>query len=122
MQQMTQELLLHGYYPIIAHIERYACIADDYEKAAGLQEMGAWIQVNADAVLGMEGWAAKRLCRALLREGWVDVIASDSHGIHKRACHLKKCLEYVSKKYSEDYAGQLFEQNPRKMILAAAQH
>jgi protein-tyrosine phosphatase len=116
---MTQELLLHGYVPVIAHVERYQCIVDDPEAADRLREMGAWIQVNADAVVGLEGAAARRFCKKLLKADRVDVIASDSHGVDKRACHLDKCYQMLAKKYGEEYAERLFYRNPAKIIAEA---
>jgi protein-tyrosine phosphatase len=116
MRRMTQELILHGYRPVIAHVERYGCMVQDVERAAQLRDMGAWIQVNADAVLGMEGWAAKRYCKGLLKEGWADIIASDSHGINKRACHMGKCYDYIERKYGRDRAELLLCRNPAEII------
>lgn len=114
--QMTQELILNGYIPVIAHAERYACMVESLERADQLRELGGWIQVNADAVLGQEGMAAKKFCKKMLREELVDVIASDSHGIRERACHLDKCFELLKKKYGSEYAQELLCDNPLKII------
>lgn len=114
--QMTREVMMHGYIPILAHVERYGCLTEDEERIASLREMGAWIQVNADAVLGLEGRGPKKFCKNLLQEELVDVIASDSHGIQKRACHMRKCYDYISKKYDPDYAGKLMQDNPAVIL------
>lgn len=113
--QMTQELLLHGYVPVLAHTERYPALADpkDVEE---IRSLGAWITVNADAVLGLEGMGPKKYCRKLLKEELVDAIASDSHGIKSRACHMQKCRERIEKKYGLQEAEKLFEKNPLKII------
>lgn len=114
--QMTRELMMHGYIPVIAHVERYGCMVEDPERAAELRKMGAWIQVNADAVLGLDGHGPKKYCKRLLQNEWVDVIASDSHDTKDRVCHLEKCYQYISKKYDADYAELLLQDNPA-MIL-----
>lgn len=119
--QMTQELILHGYVPVLAHVERYACMVDDLERADQLRRLGAWIQLNADAVLGLEGMAPRKFCKKMLKAGYVDVIASDSHGIQKRACHLGKCREVLNKKYGEEYAKELLCDNPAKIIAGTLQ-
>lgn len=113
---MTQELILHGYIPVLAHVERYACMSEDMGRAAQLRELGGWIQLNADAVLGMEGMSIKKFCKKMLRESLVDMIASDSHGIRKRACHMGKCREFLEKKYDEEYAQRLLRENPLRII------
>jgi protein-tyrosine phosphatase len=115
-KQTTQEALHCGYIPVVAHAERYEFIMDDTGCAAELREMGALIQVNADAVLGRDGRGAKKLCRVLLKEDLVDLVASDSHGITERACHMRQCFEYVAKKYGGERAERLFSRTPAQIL------
>ena len=56
-----------------------------------------------------------------LKEDYVDVIASDSHGIKNRACHMLKCFEMVSKKFDDDLADRLFISNPSKILMGEIQ-
>lgn len=116
MVHYTRELLMNGYIPVIAHVERYECLLKKPGLCQTLSDMGALIQINADAVLGLEGKATERFCRKLLKKGWADVIASDAHGMKNRTSHMRECYEYVAKKYDADYAGQLFRSNPKKII------
>lgn len=116
MLNMTKEVIFAGYIPVIAHVERYGCLVDDPDNVEELRGMGAFIQVNADAVLGIDGRGAKKYTRLLLKHGLVDFIASDSHGTKTRACNMKKCYDVVSKKYGKDYADKIMEINPSKII------
>lgn len=116
VKQMTQEAIRFGYIPIIAHVERYAFVMDDPLCLEELKEMGALIQINADAVLGLEGRGAKKLCKVLLKDGLVDIVASDSHGINERACHMKQCYAYVARKYGKVTAEELFCENPAQIL------
>lgn len=116
IKKMTRELLSNGYIPIIVHVERYACLVEDIDNIYELKEIGALIQNNADAVLGLEGRGPKKFCKKLLKEELTDIIASDSHGIHSRSCNMGKCYEYVAKKYGSDYADELFLHNPSKIV------
>ena len=116
LEQMTEELVRHGYIPVIANAERYGCMTGNMEPVKRIRRMGAWIQLNADAVLGLEGMATKRFCRKLLKEELADVIASDCHGITRRACHMEKCRQMLEKKYSVEYADQLLRKNPGKIL------
>ena len=113
---MTQEALLGGYIPVIAHAERYPCMVKSPARAKELRRMGALIQVNADAVLGLDGRAAKQYCKTLIRDEAADIIASDSHGIEQRVCHMAECFEYIEKKYSADAARLLLCENPKKIL------
>ena len=81
-----------------------------------MQEIGALIQLNADSVLGKEGWGISRFCKKVLKNQWADVIASDAHNMEDRSNHLGECRAYVVKKYGHEYADDLFNKNPLKMI------
>lgn len=116
MVQHTRQLLSGGYIPVIAHVERYGCIQKKPVLCEELSDMGAWIQINADSILGLEDRGLKRVCKKILKNGWADIVASDTHGIKERTNHLAQCREYVEQKYGERYADKLFYQNPRKII------
>lgn len=112
----TRKLISYGYIPIVAHVERYDCFLKSPKLCMELSNTGAYIQVNADSILGMAGKTGEKFCRKILKKGWVDIVASDAHGKDVRACHLKECKEYVARKYGEDYAERIFCDNPRKVI------
>ena len=114
--QMTSSLMMKGYIPIIAHVERYKVLAENLTNIQELRKLGARIQVNADAILGKEGFHTKKLCKKLLKDMLIDFVASDSHGAKQRSCHLKECYRYIEKKYDKAYARKLMCENP-KLIL-----
>lgn len=72
------ELVARGYNPIVAHIERYDCCRMP-DLVQELRELGAYIQVNAGAVLGGSGRKTKKYIKGLMDEDLVDFIASDAH-------------------------------------------
>ena len=78
--------------------------------------MGALIQVNADAILGKDSWRVKQFCKKLFNLGLVDIVARDSHGIKRRSCNMKKCREYIVKKYGESVATKVTEKKPRRLL------
>lgn len=114
----TKKLISYGYIPVIAHIERYDCFLKKPKLCLELANAGALIQVNADSVLGMNGKAGERFCRKILKNQWAGIVASDAHGSDRRASQLGKAMEYIAKKYGEDYAELLFYGNPKKIIDA----
>jgi protein-tyrosine phosphatase len=81
-----------------------------------LRDMGAMIQVNADAILGIDGFFTKNIVKKLLKKRLVDFVASDSHGMKARANHLGRCREYLYKKYDSDYVDKIIEINARILI------
>ena len=116
MVKTVQDSILAGFIPVIAHVERCACLVENPQLVAELQARGAWIQVNADAVLGLDGHGPKKFCKKLLKSEWVDIIASDSHGIKNRACHMQDCYKYITKKYDQEYANILMQDNPAVIL------
>ena len=86
-------------------------------KTEELKNIGALVQINADAVLGNDGRAVKKFCKKLLKNELVDIVASDSHNTTTRVNNMAKCYEYIAKKYDKDYADLLFNNNPEKIIL-----
>ena len=112
-----RDLLRNGYIPIVAHVERYMCMHEDLNRVDWLRDVGAMVQVNANAVLGLDGFRAKGFTKKLLKYGYVDFIASDSHDMDKRANNLGKCREYLmKKKYDERYIDKIMRRNAIEIL------
>ena len=115
IKETVQAALRHGFVPIVAHVERYRCL----EKIAYiefLKEIGAMIQVNADAVIGKDGFRAKGYVKKLLKNYLVDFVASDSHGMKERVSNMGKCREYLYKKYDSRYVDKILVKNAREIL------
>ena len=108
------ELITKGYRPIVAHVERYFCCQEP-ERIQELKKLGAQIQINADSVLGYEGHTIKKFCAGLMKDDLVDFIGSDAHNLKGRKMNLGKCATYVRKKKGQDYAEEIFVDNPRRI-------
>lgn len=109
-------LLTGGYYPILAHAERYRNVCAAKYGIEDLIEMGCYIQVNAGSVMGESGSKTKRFVKSILKQRQVHFIATDAHDLGKRAPRLSECADYVRKKYGEDYSKILFCENPQYVI------
>ena len=120
IETVSRKLIQEGYVPIIAHAERCVCMQEMTEQVQLLRDAGVQIQVNCDAVLGLEGRGLRRLTKRLISEGQVDYIASDSHGISDRVCHMRASYEYVSRKYGTGTADILMKENPHRIITTSA--
>ncbi len=116
IKNSVQDLLRYGYIPIVAHVERYMCMHESLSNVELLRDLGAMIQVNADAVLGLDGGRIKRFVKKLLKQQYVDFVASDSHGLKQRANNMGKCAEYLYKKYHENYVDDILEGNARTLL------
>lgn len=91
------DLLILGYKPIIAHIERYFYLdKKDYLK---LHEMGIKIQVNTKT---FNDKFFKKNLKFLLKNNIIDFIATDCHNLTSRGIDYEACKN-VLKKYPKAY-------------------
>ena len=105
-----------GYYPILAHVERYECLLEDFENLEKLKDYGAFIQINASSVIKERSRAEKKFIRTLLKNEMADFVATDAHSDNHRAPLMKKCAAFIMKHCGEEYAYHLFISNPRSVI------
>lgn len=110
------QVIVGGYRPILAHIERYACISNKEERVEDLLQMGCYIQINASSITGKLGFATKQFCKKLLKYRMVHFVATDAHDTEKRSPQIQDCAKYISKKYGEEYMRQLLYHNPQCII------
>lgn len=109
-------LMAEGYYPILAHVERYSKIIGRADRVEELIEMGCYIQVNAGSVMGIFGLGTRHFTKRLLKERLVHFVATDAHDTGKRAPYIRECASFIAKKYGEDYARELLYENPVYVI------
>ncbi len=108
----TKELIELSYNPMIAHIEKYGALYKRYDIIEELRALGAGIQIDTDSVLGLSGVKARRFTAGLLKRRLVDFAASDVHNMTSRRSSIRECADLIEKKYGEDYAKKIFEDNP----------
>lgn len=116
IKERADELLSSGYRPIIAHIERYRATRNDFDLIADLIDMGCEMQVNADAVIGRDGFGAQRFCKKLMQEDLLHYIGSDAHNLKGRAPRLGECCEYLKKNMGRLYTSRIMRDNPAKIL------
>ncbi len=114
IHKRTRELANAGLWPILAHVERYEKVKTvrDVEELAAI----AYIQVNANSVMGEYGFFTKRLVKKLLKKKIISFVASDAHGMRHRPPKLSECFLTISKWCGADYAKQLFVSNPYTIV------
>ena len=110
------EVVRNGYTPILAHAERFEVFRKDPGLADEVLKNGAMIQLNADSVMGKNGFFVKRYCDSLLRENKVHFIASDAHDLKKRPPILKPCYDMIKKEYGCEMADNLFSENAQVLF------
>lgn len=109
--------LVEGYRPILAHVERYRCMTEDIARTYELIRLGSAIQVNAGSIMGKTGMHIKSFTRKLLKKELVDFIATDAHDTAKRAPDIGECALYLEKKFGQDYAKRVLQDNPDAILI-----
>ena len=95
-----------GYSVLLAHIERYACL----EKHGLLEKLRdaypVMYQVNCSTVLEPGGFWRRRRIDGWLRNGLVDIVASDAHNTSSRPIKIEKAYEQLKQQYGTELADQ----------------
>lgn len=115
VQKAIQKLQYAGYIPIIAHVERY----EHLRKKGVMQElvhMGAYMQVNASAILGKHGMITKYYVMQMIKQGLIHFVATDAHGSRERRPEMQQCVAYLEKKLGVSKTHQLLQENPMRML------
>ena len=96
-----------GYVPVLAHIERYACLFAGRNATKMKRCYDVRYQVNANTVLTGQGYLRTRKVRSCFQDGLVDHVASDAHDVRNRPFQLKKAYSLLKEQYGSMEAGRL---------------
>ncbi len=114
-------IMLAGFIPVIAHIERYNCLYKSKGRVEELRERGCLVQVNAESVmhpklLGDILATYKRRVKYLLKRDLVHFVASDVHNMTSRKNYMALAYRKVCKEYGDERARHLFFENQAKLL------
>lgn len=114
----VQEVILHGYTPIVAHIERYFHDGIDLDYVRYLKKLGCLFQVNTTSIMGKSLPIFQHNAMTLLNHQLIHFIATDTHHMNtSRSPNTQRCFYYLYKQgYSRKYLRYLMQDNPYRMI------
>lgn len=98
-----------GYVPIFAHVERYPQIK--VQEFKELVEMGVILQMNLRMAVNPIPKA-----KYLLENGYISVVATDSHRLGRRDYNVGEYLEKLKIAQGREFFQVLTEVNPRKIL------
>ena len=106
IEEICFDVMAMGYQVIVAHIERYGYLSiADIDK---IRANGAFIQVNASAILNKDPLASKKTVKKLIKENLIDIIATDTHNMEKRPPNLLEARKVLKKYYDDDRLDLMF--------------
>lgn len=83
---LLEEIKSKGYYPVLAHPERYGYMTDARCKI--LKDMGIRFQLNIFSLAGAYGKEAQGKAEGLSKKGYYDMAGTDTHGAEM----LRTCM------------------------------
>ncbi|MBV9282183.1 MAG: phosphotransferase, partial [Chloroflexi bacterium] len=108
-------LQVDGYFPVLAHPERYPFVQRDVSIVERWVEQGVTLQVTAPSLLGEYGTVIRRTAEAALRRNAYALAASDRH--HPGAGRsLAKLHGRIADLTDASVANLLLADNPRRVL------
>ena len=115
LQQGLEELWRSGYQPILAHFDRYACLSKK-ENLLRLRERGVLLQLNLSRLQARDTFFQKNPWGRMVKEGYVDYLATDCHGIYFRPMEAERSYPWIQKNLSLERQKRIFVANVKKII------
>lgn len=116
IQRAVRELRDNGYKPIIAHYERYRCLYERKERLRELREKGALLQLNFARLNERGSIFRGNPWRRLLKEGYVDFLGSDTHGMNFRPLDIDRATDWLLSSVDPEISDRVLVRNIEKLI------
>lgn len=108
--------ILHGYIPVVAHMERYECLVKKYDRIEEILQLGAYMQMNVSSLQGGIFDRQSAYHRSLVEKGYIQFWGSDCHDSIHRKPSMKNGLCKMKKNLREETVRQIGWRNPEKML------
>ncbi len=110
IQKSVSEIKSAGFKPIIAHVERFGCLLEDWERILELKRAGCLIQINASDIIG-DSREMRTFIKDILIEEAVDFVSTDAHRDHGRSPKMMEAAQYLYKKCDRTYVNKILSDN-----------
>ena len=102
IKKALRQLMNAGYQPIIAHVERIRCLRNQWNLLDELKEQDVLFQMNASSLSGSFLDSKVRYCRKLIRESYIDLIATDAHDMDQRKPLYANAAKWIYENCGEE--------------------
>ena len=100
LYQAVRALLMSGYYPVIAHVERYRVLRE-HGQMEELAETGCYMQMNYRSLQGNLLDRNVRWCRKQVTDGRIQFLGTDMHHKDYRSPEIGKSLGWLQSHVEE---------------------
>lgn len=115
MFQALREVAMTSYFPVLAHVERYACLRED-DRMEELRALGVMLQMNYAHIAGKWYDADTKWCRNMLKANYIDVLGTDMHNSKERGPRVKEAMAWMQKHLDAEYLEQITAGNARAIL------
>lgn len=110
--RLIYELEVEGVGSILTHPERNLALQANPNRLRPWVAQGCLVQVTAGSIVGRFGPDARHVCRRLIQDDLVHLVASDAHDVQARPPLLKEAFAVVERWAGSTVAENLFCVNP----------
>lgn len=115
-EEICFRLRSKGITPIITHPERHLIFAEMPKKLRRLLDLGCLAQLTASSLTGGFGRQVAQVSREMVRQGYIQLLASDAHNLCSRSPLLSKAVEKASSLVGKERALAMVTVTPEKII------
>lgn len=115
LYQAVRSVLMAGYYPIIAHVERYRALREEGQMEE-LAETGCRMQMNYRSLQGGVFDQNARWCRRQVQAGRIAFLGTDAHHRDHRTPEIAKSLQWLESHVGEAELGDMTGGNALEVI------
>lgn len=116
IEEGVRRLLEGGYAPVIAHVERVGELFENEFFARFLRQMGCYMQVNTQTLMGGIFDGDARKAKQWIQKGYVQFLGSDCHNITGRAPLMEDAVRKLRKNVSEETLNRIVYDNPKRFL------
>ncbi len=110
-----RELMTAGYYPVLAHVERYRSLRKE-NRIDEITGQGAYLQMNFRSVGGSWYNERTRWCRKTLREGKIHFLGTDMHNMTERSPETREALRWMERHLDRTCLFNIVRGNAEKIL------
>lgn len=115
-EQTVFDVQAQGFRVLLAHPERYEAVMNDPDVLIPLRERGVLMQLTTGSLAGLFGKRSKAVSEQLLRDGWVDILASDAHSAGRRFVSVAEGIAVAREIVGDAGVEQLTVTNPAAIL------
>ena len=114
--EAAQKIRNAGYFPVFAHIERYACLSDPRHIEELRDRYGVRMQVNCSLFVRKQNFLRKHWIRTVMKNELIDYVSTDTHDMVGREPCMSKCYQVLREEYRDETANALTNGNAEEFF------